>query len=312
MLNSTTALQTTIKPTELERRMGRLLRGPDGHGDAVADGGAGGDGAADGAADGSGAGAGAGDGGDAGNADAGADQGDKGGDKAGEGNDGDGAGGDATSLVGQAAAKARAGKDKDGGDGGEGAADGDGDGEGDGADDDKDGAADVPEAYDLSGLKVTLKDDKGEDVEADLEIDTALLDLATPHLKEAKLSNDQAKALAPLVLGIKERALADQNAAYETMAAQWAKDVKADKQLGGKHWAATEHAMGRAFDRFGSPELDTLLEESRLGNHPAVVKFFAGVGKALGEDEGGHRASGTTEQRKSREEVLYPDDAPKS
>ncbi len=40
----------------------------------------------------------------------------------------------------------------------------------------------------------------------------------------------------------------------------------------------------RAADAFGGPELRQLLEETGLGNHPAIVRTFAAVGKRIAED----------------------------
>lgn len=46
--------------------------------------------------------------------------------------------------------------------------------------------------------------------------------------------------------------------------------------------------LGRALEaaeHFGGPELRTLLDETGLGSHPAVVKTFYEISKQIGEDE---------------------------
>lgn len=170
-------------------------------------------------------------------------------------------------------------------------------------------ATDVaPEAYDL---KLTTKGEDGKDVE--VAIDTALLETATPVLKELGLTNDQANKLAPLVLDIQNRAATAQADAFEEMSKGWAASVKADPEIGGKNWEATNHSMGRALDRFGSDELKSILNDSRLGNHPTVVKFFKSVGDALGEDQNLPRdTSGAGTVKKDSAAVLYPNDQPKT
>jgi len=283
--NDTTEMQIwTIKPTPLERAMGRLMRGPDGH-----------------------------DSGDSGGGDAGAEGADNGGDAGAEGGDGEGEGSGASdegngSLVGDA------GK----------AASGDGDGEGggeDGGDTDKDdkteAAAEVPEAYEL---KVTSKDDEGKDVE--VEIDTELLAEATPIFKDLKLSNEQANALAPLALKVQERFAAQQADAHEALKTDWAKEVKADPDIGGKNWKETEALVARALDTFGAPsQLDDagnetnpfrkLLNDTGLGNHPVMVRMFREIGDKVGEGGECVRGDKGAQHKPDRLQVLYPEDVPK-
>lgn len=260
--------------------MGRLMRAPD-H-DAGADGA--GDAGADGGDDKAAAGA-----------EGGSDE---------KGQSGaDDAGDDDASLLGNAGA--------DGAEGSDGKEDGES-----GKDADGDKAADgPPEAYDL---KVTTKDEEGKDVE--VELDTALLAEATPIFKEVGLTNDQANKLAPLAIKVQERMLAAQADNYNALKADWAKQAKADPDIGGKHWAETEAFAAKALDTFGAPsvkdadgnetnEFRVLLNESGLGNHPVMLKMFRQIGEKLGEDSTFTRSEASP-SKKSREEILYPDDVP--
>lgn len=201
------------------------------------------------------------------------------------------------------------------------ATDGTGDGEGDGekADaDDKDdanGDAGVPEAYDL---KVTAKDAEGKDVE--VEIDTELLAEATPVLKELGLSNEAANKLAPFILKAQERATQRQNDEFATVKADWAKQAKDDPEIGGKAWKDTTALSAKALDHFIGPVKDAegkpnefrqLLDQTGLGNHPAMIRAFRKIGEALSEDGTIARSDAVETTKKSREEALYPDDVPK-
>ena len=40
----------------------------------------------------------------------------------------------------------------------------------------------------------------------------------------------------------------------------------------------------RAFAEFSTPELQKLMDETGLGNHPELLRIFAKVGERLGED----------------------------
>lgn len=280
-----------IRPTPLERAIGRLLRGPD---HSAADGGDGdsGDSGGDDAS---------------GSDDAGTGDGDQAGDDAGAGDGGD-AGDDGTAL-----GKATAG-------------DGAGDGDADKGADDKDGGDDQagdtdgpPEAYDL---KITVKDAEGKD--QPVEIDPALMTAATPIFKDLGLTNEQAQKVAALVPEVQARMAEQQNDEFAKVRADWAKDA-ADGQknpdIGGKNWKSTMSLAGKAMDQFVGPsekddkgneknEFRALLNATGLGEHPAMIRAFRKIGEALSEDGALPRGEQAT-VRKPREEELYPDDVPK-
>lgn len=285
LLNSTSRM--TIRPTELERLHGRLMRAPDHPG------GDGGDAGSDA-------------GGDGGDADQGADKGAADAGAGGEADAGD-AGSDAdSSLLGDAKADT-------------GAGDGGADDTGDGADDgDDQGKADgPPETYDL---KVTTKDTEG--AETEVEIDKALLDEATPTFKELGLTNEQANKLAPLAVKVQERLLTQQADNFTALKTEWAKEAKADKDIGGAKWAETEALAARALDTFGAPSAKDkdgnetnpfriLLNDTGLGNHPDMIRMFRAIGEKLGEDQ--IKPSDALKAGKvDRTVILYPNDVPKT
>jgi hypothetical protein len=260
--------------------------------------------------------AGTGDGGDAGDT-AKADAGDAG--KAGDG--GDAGAGDSGADAGDASDKDDASTVLGSATTDDGAGDGKGDGEkADGDDKDgEDGNPGVPEAYEL---KVTVKDAEGKDTE--VEIDTELLAKATPTLKELGLTNEQANKLAPFIVEAQERAFAKQAEDFATVKADWAKEAAADPEIGGKNWKATQANAARALDHFVGPmkvkgengeevanPTRALLNESGLGNHKDLIRAFAKIGEAMGEDGTFARSDTGPVAKKGREEVLYPDDVPK-
>ncbi len=81
----------------------------------------------------------------------------------------------------------------------------------------------------------------------------------------------------------------------------WAQQTRA--MLGEKWQEEVSHAV-RAADRLGGPQLRQLLEETGLGNHPAMVRAFAQVGKRMAEDVFVNGAAETS-QDKTFTQALY-------
>lgn len=119
--------------------------------------------------------------------------------------------------------------------------------------------------------------------------------------KKMNLTQEQAQEFITMQ---SEYALAQQNLVIEQRNA-WADEVRADKELGGSKLNSTLASAGKALDKYGSPELRGLLDESGLGNHPLMVRFFNEVGKSVSEDtlEGGD----VPESKKSPAEILFGD-----
>lgn len=65
---------------------------------------------------------------------------------------------------------------------------------------------------------------------------------------------------------------------------QWRSQVQSDPELGGANLDATALACRKAMAKYGSPELAKFLDDMGIGNHPVLVRAFARIGKALGED----------------------------
>ena len=61
----------------------------------------------------------------------------------------------------------------------------------------------------------------------------------------------------------------------------WAQQTQ---DLLGEKWQEEVSRAVHAADVFGGPELRQLLEETGLGNHPAIIRTFAQVGKRIAED----------------------------
>lgn len=130
-----------------------------------------------------------------------------------------------------------------------------------------------------------------------VELDTAALEQFEPIARELNLTNEQAQKMVDLY-GTKIMPMVQQQQAeaWQKTTEQWAADVKADKEIGGDKLTANLSAAQRALEQFGDPELKEYLDSTGLGNHPALVKAFIKVGKAMSEDKvvtGGHESGGS-------------------
>lgn len=163
----------------------------------------------------------------------------------------------------------------------------------------------VPEAYEL-------KAPEGAD------LDPKLVEQATPVFKELGLTNEQAQKVVDLYAGtvLPEVAQTVQNETLRLLGmdgmADWAKQIKADPELGGANFEKAQTVVAQARDAIATPELRALLETTRLGNHPEVFKLFHKIGTAIGEGSILTKGDGTS-QPASLATTLYGDKyAPKS
>lgn len=117
-----------------------------------------------------------------------------------------------------------------------------------------------------------------------VEIDPETLGNLTDLSKELGLSKEQAQKVADLGAQQAQRWAAAQEQAIADATAQWVETVKTDKEIGGDNMPEKLAVAKRALDRFGTPELTQLLDESRLGNHPELIRAFYRAGKAISDD----------------------------
>lgn len=103
--------------------------------------------------------------------------------------------------------------------------------------------------------------------------------------KEMNLTQDQAQKLVTLQNSM---ALA-QAEAYQAQVEEWVSAAKNDKEYGGKEFEKNAALANKALTQFGSRELVSYLNDTKLGNHPEVVRAFYKIGKAL--EEGGVKRS---------------------
>lgn len=115
-------------------------------------------------------------------------------------------------------------------------------------------------------------------------LDQAAIDAFTPVAKELNLSQEQAQKLVDLHAEQAQTWLQGLYDAHAKQRADWVAAAKADGEIGGADHADKVAVAKDALKRLGTPELTKALEDSGLGSHPEVVRFFHRVGKAIADD----------------------------
>ena len=120
-------------------------------------------------------------------------------------------------------------------------------------------------------------------------VDEAMLDRFKAGAKEAGLSAEAFAKLAPVAAEIAQGMRAEAAKAWADMQAGWVAKIQADPELAGEApgtmSAAASASAARALDAFGGDELREALNLTGAGNHPALVRAFVQIGKALTEDK---------------------------
>lgn len=113
------------------------------------------------------------------------------------------------------------------------------------------------------------------------EFDPAVIAQFSEVAKELNLPQDAAqKVLDKMGPALAER----QENAIAAARADWVASTRADSEIGGDKLAENVALANTAFEKFGTPELRKLLDESGLGDHPEMIRWAHRVGKAMSED----------------------------
>ena len=77
----------------------------------------------------------------------------------------------------------------------------------------------------------------------------------------------------------------------------WKAAVRSDPEIGGAKYDESMSTIALARDRFGSEALQEVLDETGMGNHPELARFFLKVGRKISESDptGGAAASAPEE-----------------
>lgn len=117
-----------------------------------------------------------------------------------------------------------------------------------------------------------------------VQFDAEALDEFKGIAKELGLENESAQKLADLGTKLAAKWEAKQIETIQAAQAEWAEQSKTDKRFGGDALQENLGIAKKALDTFATPELQQLLNQSGLGNHPELINAFYNVGKAISED----------------------------
>lgn len=127
--------------------------------------------------------------------------------------------------------------------------------------------------------------------------------MITDAAKNLDLTQEQAQKLVELDI----KRTQEMNQRVADQGTQWLNELPSDKEFGGEKLSENLAVAKKAMEAFGTPELKQLLETSRLGNHPEVIRVFYRAGKAISQDSrfvsGG---SGSQPAKADAASALYP------
>lgn len=121
--------------------------------------------------------------------------------------------------------------------------------------------------------------------------------------KELNLPQDAAQKVVDFGVKVQQDTLAQVQTHMaeqaEKQAEEWGNQSKADKEFGGDKFDENLAVAKKALDQFGTPELKTLLVQSKMGNHPEVLRTFVRIGQAISQDGfvPGRAGASTTDAR---------------
>jgi len=128
--------------------------------------------------------------------------------------------------------------------------------------------------------------------------------------KELELSQEQASKVAELGAKMAKDFGVQQSKALEAASAAWEAEVTADKEIGGDSLPENLAIAKKALADFGTPALTKLLGESKLGNHPEVIRFMVKAGKAISQDSKVVQGGRNLTSIESAAQRMYPNMKP--
>lgn len=137
-------------------------------------------------------------------------------------------------------------------------------------------------------------------------MDTEMLGEFMVAAKDIGLKQEQAQHLVTMGATLAQRITENAALAEAARIAAWEAETRNDKEIGGEQLDANLSLAKRAMEAFGSDALMNVLNETGLGNHPAIIKAFVKAGKAISEDTLMPGGAQVPAEKKSLAQTLYP------
>jgi len=167
--------------------------------------------------------------------------------------------------------------------------------EGKDAEESKEGDENEATAYD----DVVLPQDLPEGMEVDENLFAGAKEIAAKH----NLPPEALQEMVDLYAGRMTEAEGKINNQWKEIEEGWKTDAKNDQEIGGDKFDVKLEKAKRALKVFGSDGLNEALEQTRIGNHPELIRLLSRIGEKITED-GGFDTGNSSGQR-SRGDVLF-------
>lgn len=139
------------------------------------------------------------------------------------------------------------------------------------------------------------------------EMDGEILESFKGLAKELNVSQEKAQKFIDLQTQLATKQAEAYQAAVVAQGQQWAAEIKNDPQLGGENYDKSVASAVKVIQAFGDESLSHLLNESGLGNHPALFKFCHRISAAISEDKFVMPGSQSNKPQQRDADVLFGD-----
>ena len=136
------------------------------------------------------------------------------------------------------------------------------------------------------------------------EMDEALLGKASTLFKDVGLTQEQAQKFIDFQAAQMKANNDASNESFNASQKEWVDQIKADKDIGGDNFNTSVANAKAALEKFGTPELTQMLDESGMGSHPELIRLLSTVGALTREDN--PLTGNPSKAKKSRADILYP------
>ena len=137
-----------------------------------------------------------------------------------------------------------------------------------------------------------------------VSIEEGVLGEANDYFKSNSLTQEQAQRGIDLVSKVLQKNVDDQAGAFEQLKQDWRQTSEADPSFGRDKYDENIGLAQSAMEKLGTPELNKLLVDTGIGNHPEMVRLMVSVGGLLKEDNPG--GGSPTKPGQDRASILYP------
>lgn len=123
------------------------------------------------------------------------------------------------------------------------------------------------------------------DLPEGVEVDEKAAEEVSAIFAEAGLTQKQAGLVASKYVALVQQHADQQAELIGKTIDGWLEKAQTDEEIGGTKWDASVASANSVLSRFGTPELDTVLATSGVGNHPELIRIFDRIGKAIADDK---------------------------